>query len=410
MTVVEAATDVALGADFLVDPYPTYGRWRDAAPICWSEDFFGGAWLLTRHTEVEAALRDPRLSAQRTGGWVMAAAHGNDRAELRPFQRLFARAMLFLDAPDHGRLRQVLMPAFRPERLAALQPEIDASADRLVQGLHGEVDAMAALARPFPARVIGRLMGVDPVMDPTFMRWCEDLAVFIGAARPAHGQVLQAQHSLMAMSAYFEDELLPQRRRALGEDLVSDLLRAEAQGAVQSGVELLAQCAMLLFAGYETTRNLLGNGLLALLSHPDQWQLLCQRPDLLPNAVRELLRYDSPVQWTGRRATRDLDIAGQAVRRGELILPLIGSANRDPARHAEPDRLRLGREQPGALSFGSGAHVCIGAWLTQLEAQSVFGALVRHRPKLALAGHPQRNGNPLYRGVASLPIWTGPSR
>lgn len=406
---LDTAPTVTVDADFGTDPYPHYRRWREAGPLCWSDAFFGGAWLLTRHNEVEAALRDPRLSAQRTGGWVMAAAgEGGDRGELQPFQRLFARAMLFLDAPDHGRLRQVLMPAFRPDRLAALQPELDATVNALVDGLEGEVDFMPALARPLPARVIGRLMGVDPALDTAFMRWCEDIAVFIGATRPGHGQVLRAQRSLLEMSAYFERELLPQRRRALSNDLVSDLLRAEAQGQVGAGAELLAQCAMLLFAGYETTRNLLGNGVLALLSHPDQWQLLCQRPDLVPNAVRELLRYDSPVQWTGRRARQDLELCGQTVRRGELVLPLIGSANRDPARHAAPDALRLGREQPGALSFGSGAHVCIGAFLTQMEAQAVLGALVRHRPGLGLAGRPVRNGNPLYRGLESLPLWAGP--
>jgi cytochrome P450 len=401
MTLAEAVAAPSIDEAFLDDPYPAYQAWREEGAMLWSDDFFGGAWLLTRHADVEAALRDPSLSAQRTGGWVMAAAQ-QGRAELRPFQSLFARAMLFLDAPDHGRLRRILMPAFRPEALAQLQAWLDATVAERVSALDGAFDFMAQIARPLPARVIGRLMDVDPTLDTTFMRWCDDIAVFIGAAQPEHAQLLRAQRSLLEMTAYFERELLPWRRQHLGDDLVSRLLQAESEGQIESSLELLAQCAMLLFAGYETTRNLLGNGLHALLSHPGQWRLLCQQPELAGNAVRELLRFDSPVQWTGRRATRAMTLCGQPVQRGDLILPLIGSANRDPDRHSDPDTLQIDRANPGALSFGSGAHICIGAALTQMEAQTVLRALAVHQPGLVLEGTPVRNGNPLYRGLAAL--------
>ncbi len=403
MTLAEAVAAPSIDEAFLDDPYPAYQAWREEGAMLWSDDFFGGAWLLTRHADVEAALRDPSLSAQRTGGWVMAAAQ-QGRTELRPFQSLFARAMLFLDAPDHGRLRRILMPAFRPEALAQLQAWLDATVVERVSALDGSFDFMAQIARPLPARVIGRLMDVDPALDTAFMRWCDDIAVFIGAAQPEHAQLLRAQRSLLEMIAYFERELLPWRRQHLGDDLVSRLLQAESEGQIESSLELLAQCAMLLFAGYETTRNLLGNGLHALLSHPGQWRLLCQQPELAGNAVRELLRFDSPVQWTGRRATRAMTLCGQPVQRGDLILPLIGSANRDPARHSDPDTLQIDRANPGALSFGSGAHICIGAALTQMEAQTVLRALAVHQPGLVLEGTPVRNGNPLYRGLAALPL------
>lgn len=392
-----------IDADFLLDPYPGYRALREAGPLHWSEEFFAGAWVLTRHADVEAALRDPRLSAQRTGGWVMDAA-GDGRAELRPLQRLFARAMLFLDQPDHQRLRQLMQPAFRPDRLAALQPELVALVDGLLDGLDGEFDFMERVARPLPARVIARLMGLDDAPESDVMAWSEDLAAFIGAARPTPEQARTAQRSLLAMADYFERELLPRRRREPGDDIVSRLVQAEAQGQVGRGAELLAQCAMLLFAGYETTRNLLGNGMLTLMRHPEQWQRLCENPDLVPNAVRELLRYDSPVQWTGRRVAADFELHGQRLRRGELLIALIGSANRDPARHEQPDRFDVARTNPGALSFGTGPHVCIGAALTQMEAQAVFGALVRRWPDCRLAGTPVRNGNPVYRGLGSLPL------
>jgi hypothetical protein len=208
----------------------------------------------------------------------------------------------------------------------------------------------------------------------------------------------------VALAAYFERELLPHRHQALGEDLVSELLRAQSDGQVEDGAELLAQCAMLLFAGYETTRHLLGNAVHALLTHRDQWERLREAPELLPNAVRELLRHDTPVQWSGRRAMADFTLQGRRIRRGDLVLALIGAANRDPERHEAPERLDVARVNPGALSFGTGPHVCLGASLTQLEVQTVLGTLLRKRPNLALRGRGVRTQSPLYRGFVSLPV------
>jgi cytochrome P450 len=389
--------------EFLQDPYPAYRALREAGPIHWSEEFFGGAWLLTRHADVEAALRDPRLSAQRTGGWVMSTAH--DRSELVPMQRLFSRAMLFLDAPAHPRLRRVLQPAFHPHALAELEPVVQRLAHELVDAISGRsADFMAGVARPLPALVIARLMGVDDALHDDFLRWSDDLAVFIGATHPSATQVRQAQRSLLAMADYFQHDLLPHRRRVPGNDLVSRLLQGLDAGTVHDHTELLAQCAMLLFAGYETTRNLLGNSLHALACQPEQWQRLLQQPAAVPNAVRELLRYDSPVQWSGRRVAQDLTLHGQQLLRGELVVALIGAANRDPLRHESPDCLDVVRSSPGTLSFGSGAHACLGAMLTQMEMQAVLMALLRRSPTPRLTGSPSRNGNPLYRGFSTLPM------
>jgi hypothetical protein len=387
---------------FLQDPYPAYRALREAGPIHWSEEFFGGAWLLTRHADVEAALRDPRLSARRTGGWVMRAAES--REELTPMQRLFTRCLPFLDAPDHTRLRKVLQPAFRPDRIQALKPVTQALLDELLDEAGEEFDFMTAIARPLPARVIARLMDVDPSIYADFTLWSEDIAAFLGAVNPTQAQVRAAQRSMVALAAYFECELLPQRRQAPGEDLVSELLRAQSDGQVEDGAELLAQCAMLLFAGYETTRHLLGNAVHALLTHREQWERLREQPELLPNAVRELLRHDTPVQWSGRRAMADFRLQGQRIRRGELVIALIGAANRDPQRHEQPDQLDVARANPGALSFGTGPHVCLGASLTQLEVQTVLATLLRRCPTLHLSGLAQRRFSPLYRGFSSLPV------
>lgn len=397
-----------LDADFLRDPYPTYRVLREAEPLVWSDEFFGGAWLVSRHADVEMVLRDPRFSAQRAGGWVMRTEES--RTELRGFQRLFARAMIFLDAPEHTRVRQVIATGFRPSDLQRLAPRIErAVAERLdaVDRSSG-FDFVTALARPLPAQVIGMLMGIDDAPSE-FVAGSDELAVFVGAADPSQAQALRAQAALLEMARYFES-LLARRRAALDrggdprDDVIERLVQAERRGQIHGSAELMAQCVMLLFAGHETTRHLLANGLRMLLAHPDAWQSLRHEPALLPGAVRELLRYDCPVQYTGRRVVTDLDLHGQRLRRGDLVVALIGAANRDPARHERPDDLDISRRAGAPLAFGQGPHACIGAALTLLEAQTVFSQAIERWPDLALA-HPNAaawTGNPLYRGLTEL--------
>lgn len=403
---------------FLRNPYPTYEALRAAGPIHWSDEFFGGAWLLTGHADVERVLRDPLFSAQRTGGWVMHTAGERElsneeaRRELGLFQRLFARAMLFMDAPDHTRLRQVLMPAFRPAAMAALQADVEQLIAELVDGIErksksdpGPFDFIARFARPLPARVICRLMGIAAADQAEFIHWSDELATFIGAPQPRYEQARAAHVALQAMSAYFET-VLPQKRQAPGEDLLSRLAVAEANGQVRGQAELLAQCAMLLFAGHETTRNLLGNGLQVLLSQPGAWAALVAEPALIPGAVRELLRYECPVQYTGRRVTTEVVLHGQRLKRGDLVVGLIGAANRDPAQYADPQRFDPRRKAGSSLAFGHGVHLCIGAALTLMEGEAALRALVRRWPGLRLAGDaaPDWVPNPVYRGLASLAV------
>lgn len=407
---------------FLSDPYPTYRVLREAAPLVWSDEFFGGAWLVSRHADVEWALRDARLSAQRTGGWVMhpADAGGADRhagrAQLHGFQRLFARAMIFLDAPDHARVRQTMAAAFRPADLQQLLPRIEQAVTQRLDAIDATTpfDFVRALARPLPAQVIGLLMGMDDVEgEPPadVVAWSDELAQFIGAAAPSRAQALSAQTALLAMARHF-DALFTRRRCALaagadlGDDVIGRLLQAERDGRIHGSAELMAQCVMLLFAGHETTRHLLANGLRTLLSHPDQWQLLQRDLSLLPAAVRELLRFDSPVQYTGRRVAADLSLHGQTLRRGDLVVALIGSANRDPARHERPDELDITRKPAPPLAFGQGPHVCIGAALTLMEAQTVLAQVLARWPRLALSAPdaPHWSGNALYRGLTELSV------
>ncbi|WP_225934822.1 cytochrome P450 [Cupriavidus sp. EM10] len=363
---------------------------------------------------MERVLCDPLYSARRTGGWVMRNSE-DERQALCPFQRLFSRAMLFLDAPDHTRLRQVLNAGFRPTTLRAFSNTIEQMTallmDRIVQ--EPQFDFMAAVARPLPAMVIAKLLGMDVDEQPGFLAWSEDLASFIGAPDPDLALKRRAQASLLKMSAAFEAMLARRRAQAScstyqqpqQRDLISHLLQAEAEGTIETGAELLSQCAMLLFAGHETTRNLLGNGLHALLRHPEQWYRLLKTPESISNALRELLRYESPVQYTGRRVTTDIILHGKQLRRGDVIVPLIGAANRDPSRYRDPDALDVTRREGSHLSFGHGAHFCIGAALTLMEAEIVFRSLLARLPNLTLVdAEPHWNGNPVYRGLISLQV------
>lgn len=394
-------------ADFVRDPYPHYAALREAGPIHWTDALFNGAWVVTRHADVDAVLRDPGLSAQRTAGWVKRVDGGDRRsqAELRAFQHLFSRAMIFLDAPDHTRVRTVLGAGFHPARIRAQAPRVAEIVTTRIAAVaqRPRFDFMAEFARPVPSLVTCMLLGVDAADQQDFIAWSDDLAAFMSAPWPTLDQARAAQRSLLALKRYF-DALLTARRKAPGEDLVSLLLAAEAEGLFRSDAELVAQCAMLLLAGHETTRNLLGNGLHALLNHPEQWKALIDDPALVPGSVRELLRYDSPVQYTGRRVIADTLLCGQRVRRGELVIALIGSANRDPDRYTDPDRLDIRRREPTHLSFGRGAHVCIGAGLALMQAEIAFASLIEHLPTLMLAGRAQQNGNAALRGLAALPV------
>jgi len=393
---------------FLSNPYPIYHSLRQAGPLHWNEEFCGGAWLLTNYADVASVLRDPRFSVRRAGGWANSSGPGA-LTELREFKRIFARSLLFVDAPGHTRLRQAMNVGFKPAALDALAPQIQTIVDRLLDkvtavGAGTSFDFMRDFARPLPALVIAAMLGIDGADRAEFVAWSDDIADFIGSPTPTIEIARRAQTSLIAMNDYFR-ELLPQRRLQPGEDLISQLILAQASGQIITTKELLAQCCTLLFAGHETTRNLLGNGMLALLQHPQQWQALRQNPMLLPSALKELLRFDSPVQYSGRRLKVDVDMHGQRMRKGELVIPLIGAANRDPAKFTAPDTLDICRNEGTHLSFGFGPHVCIGATLTYMEAKMAMLSVIRRLPELALVGTTQSwGGNAVYRSLNALPL------
>jgi cytochrome P450 len=409
-------TGIDLQHDIQRDPYAGYQALREQGALHWSEEFCGGAWLLTDYADVAAVLRDPRFSVQRTGRWINSSLGQDGKAardELREFKRIFSRSLLFIDGARHTRLRQAMNAGFKPAAMQARAPRIQQIVDGLLDAImddatsgDGGFDFMRDFARPLPALVIADMMGVDAGDRADFVAWSDDIAVFIGSPTPTLEQALTAQTALLAMRDYFQ-QLLPQRRAQPGDDLVSLLICAEQDGGITTNIELIAQCCTLLFAGHETTRNLLGNGLLALLRHPEQWRKLQDEPAKLPAALRELLRYDSPVQYTGRRLTEDVVMHGQQLKKGQLVIPLIGAANRDPNRFTRPDELDITRDEGNHLSFGYGAHVCIGATLTYLEAEIAFRTLMRRLPSLQADGAHIWQDNSVYRGLAAFPVRTG---
>ncbi|MDP5008688.1 MAG: cytochrome P450 [Glaciimonas sp.] len=378
---------------------------REAGPLHWNEEFCGGAWLLTGYADVASVLRDPRFSVRRAGGWANSSGP-EAMQELREFKRIFSRSLLFVDAPQHTRLRQVMNAGFKPSALQSLAPKIQTLVDGLLDNIspNKAFDFMADFARPLPALVIAEMLAIDGADRTEFVAWSDDIADFIGSPTPTIEIARRAQTSLIAMNEYFRG-ILAQRRLHLGEDLISQLILAEVNGGIITTKELLAQCCTLLFAGHETTRNLLGNGMLALLQHPQQWQALQKNPALLPSALKELLRFDSPVQYSGRRLKVNVEMHGQVMKKGDLVIPLIGAGNRDPAKFTDPDRLDITRNQGAHLSFGYGPHVCIGATLTYMEAEIAMRGVMQRLPNLRLTSDVQSWGhNAVYRSLNSLPL------
>jgi len=322
--------------------------------------------------------------------------------------RALSRQMLFLDPPDHTRLRGLVNKAFTPRRVDVLRPLIQELVDDLLDraAAAGGMDLVADFAFPLPAIVIAGMLGVPPEDRDRLKGWSYDFGALISGTPLSEEQAMQAQLGVLSMVAYFAD-IADQRRSAPRDDLLSALLAAEEQGDRLSTEELLVNCLLLFAAGHGTTTHLIGNSVLALLAHPDQLARLREDPALIVGGIDELLRFDGPVQVTGRNATEDLEIDGTRVTAGQHVTMVLGAANRDPLRFSEPDRLDLGRRDIRHVAFGHGIHFCLGAALARLEGQIALGTLVRRFPTLRLDTTPEalpRMQGIVFRGVESLPV------
>lgn len=392
--------------EMLADPYPEYARLRSADPVHW--DAADGRWVLTRYADIVTLLRSPAASSDRTAALAALAP-----PSVRPLLAFRANSMINADAPKHARLRLLVSKAFTARAVEAMTDKIQ----RLVDGFldpvqpRGRMDLIADLACPLPVTVIAEMLGVPAQDRDRFKHWSDDLALSAGGAGSPRALTLaeygRVGQAFQELTAYFR-AVVAERRVRPQDDLLSALARAEEAGDRLNEDELYANAALLLVAGNETTTNLIGNGMLALLRHPDQLARLQAEPSLVPAAVEELLRYDSPVQFTMRLLKEDATIAGKPLRRGQMVLLLLAAANRDPEQFADPERLDVGRSDNKHLAFGLGSHFCLGAQLARLEAQVAFGTVIRRLPRLRLdAPAPEFRPHFNLRGLKSLPVAFG---
>lgn len=380
---------------FRANPYPFYDMLRAFAPIFYWQPW--GMWFLTTHEDCHALLRDDRFGHLPLS---VAAAPPSQRA----LWQMQTNWLLTMNPPDHTRLRGLVQKAFTPRAVAQLRATIQRLTDALIDRMaeKEQVDVIADLAYPLPVAVICEMLGVPLADQGLFHAWSAALVRSLDLTdEPAVYN--RASVAAAEMTAYF-DELLAERRAQPRGDILSALVAAEEAGDRLTTEELFGTCALLLVAGHETTVNLIGNGTLALLRHPDQWQRLHNEPGLIASAVEELLRYDSPVQLTSRAALTDVTYKGQRFPRGTFVTFLLGAANHDPAVFADPTRLDVGRANNRHLAFGGGIHYCLGAPLARLEGEIALGTLARRLPTLALAGGPPvYRDNVALRGLEALP-------
>ncbi len=392
--------------EILQDPYPTYARLHEEGPLHYVE--VGGKWAvwsIFSHAECSSIAKDPRLSAKRAKQMLLPLPLSR-QAEFTELARMLSLWLIFMDPPEHTRLRKLLNKGFSAAAVEGLRPQAEAIVDQMLSSLsHGsEIDLMSEFANPMPVRIISELLGVPQALHGTFVDASRAIAVFRGNPNRTVEEARAAQDALVELTEFFR-KTVAERRRNKGSDLISLLIDIEEEGEVLTEEELYAQCIALLFAGHETTRNLIGNGMYTLLNNPEQTSELREKPELIRSAVEELLRYESPVQFTARVLKEDIEVCGQRIPKGWTVQCMLGAANRDPKQFKDPDRLDLKRLNNQHLAFSAGLHFCIGAQLARLEGQIAILNLVQRFPEMKLVG-PRPEWAPTFgfRGLKSLRV------
>jgi cytochrome P450 len=399
----ESTLSVADIFQHLENPYSLYDQLREADPVYWDER--AKSWVLTRYTDVAAALRDPRYTVMgfmSNTSWIPE----DMRPTLEPPLRAVSRQMLFQDPPDHTRLRGLVAKAFTPRMIESLRPVIQRVTDELLDQAEakGHMELIGDFAFPLPAIIIATMLGVPPEDREQFNRWSSYFGRLLDGGDFSLESIFEAVTEVSDFLDYFRS-IMHARRAAPKDDLMQAMIDAEEQGDALSEEELLGNCILILAAGHGTTTHLIGNGTLALLRHPDQVQVLREKPSLIQNAVTELLRYDSPVQLTSRHAKEALQIGGKQVSSGQEVIMLLGAANHDPEQFANPDQLLLTRQENRHLSFGLGVHFCLGAPMARVEGEIAFSTLFKRFPNLRLETDEVKwQQSVVFRGLKQLPV------
>lgn len=386
---------------FVASPYDQYRRLREHDPVHWSPLLEG--WVLTRFDDVVELLRDPTISVELDHARATGVVELQRERQARTGRS--SDTLVLRDDPDHNRLRKLLQRPFGPRPVESLRAMVAGKVDAAMAGLapRGAMDAIGDFAYPLPVSVFNDMLGLPDEDAPRVRSWIQ------AVARMLDPVIDDDEHTrcqvLMDEMYDYLDRVIEQKRAAPADDVMTDLVQAEEDGDRLTRDELVAQVVTLYVAGHEPTMALIGNGLLALVRQPDQLALLRSQPDLLPNAVNELLRFDGPNQFVRRIARRPMEIGGREVAAGDVIYAGVGAANHDPDRWPDPDRVRVDRPDAAHhVQFGSGIHHCLGAHLARLQAEVALGALLFRLDDLALAGEPVWSERMVIRGLQSLPI------
>ena len=392
-----------LSADFRKDPYPTLARARKEEPV--HQDNLG-IWYVLRHADCVALMKDPRLGRdlRKWMGYPLVRPYLADSA----LERCVEQWMFSLDPPDHTRLRRLVARAFTPKAIGGMRRAIEQAADALLDagaqsGKPRELELMTAFAQPFPVRVIAQVLGLDIDDYAKLKAWSDAVAIVVEPTARRR-QKLAANEAVVAMMEYLRAQA-SLRRSSLGDDVISELLRAEEDGDKLTEEELISQLVLMFVAGHETTANLIGNGMLALCRNPAELARLRADASLMPSAVEEMLRYDGPANTNGRVAHVDLEVGGVTLPAGSVMLCMLGSANRDPEVFEQPDRFDVGRSPNPHVTFGGGIHHCIGSHLARLEAQVAFSKLLERFKSLEVdEARVEWRDLVNIRGLSALPL------
>jgi pimeloyl-[acyl-carrier protein] synthase len=381
-----------LKPEVLAEPYPLYARLREFEPVHW--DPFLHSWVVTTYADVVTVLT--RFKAERTPSPERMAAMG--LGALSPYAELMQRQLLFIDAPDHTRIRSVCAAAFTPRRIAHLGDSIQCIADSLVDTVmaKGQMDIVADFASHFPALVLTALLGLPDHDLDQLRRWAADFGELIGNFEHDPDRVEPLARSLAEFKQYITAQVVAQQT-APREGLIATLLSANVNGEPLAFDEIVANSLLMIGGGLEETANLIANGMLSLLERPDQQALLTDRPEIMASAIEELLRFESTTQYTGRVAPEDTQLGGKLIRKGDAVTAVLAAANRDPARFPSPDTLDLMRPDNRHVAFSWAAHYCLGAPLVRMAASIAFSTLLRR-----LAGITLVTTKPKWRGMAAM--------
>jgi cytochrome P450 len=389
-----------LEPEVLANPYPLYHKLRSEDPVHW--DRFLHTWVVTRYPDVLNVLHS--FSADRTPTPEQLTAMG--LSGLNPIAKVMVKQMLFMDAPAHTRLRGLASAAFTPRKVEILRGHIQEIADDLLDRVEtrGHMDIIEDFAAPMPAIVTAEMLGVPTEDHANLKKWSADFAEMLGNFQHNPDRIPRVLESTNNLTDYFQSAIDKMREHPR-EGLIHSFMTAEIDGDRLTDEEIVANCIVTMVGGQETTTNLIGNGLLTLMRNPEQLAQLRDDPSLIPSAVEELLRYESPSQHTGRIAREDVQIGDKEIRKGQAVMAIMAAANRDPERFPDPDRLILDRSDNKHLAFGWSSHFCFGAPLARMEGQIAFETLLRRLPNLELVPEPLtwRNNSGL-RGLMALPV------